>query len=288
VSDLQSLLFVPGNQERMLEKAGRCTPRVFVPDLEDSVPEAEKEAAREIVKGSLAKLAQGPSRVIPRVNALDSGLLEADLDAVVGPQISGVCVGKVRGPEDVLEIAGQLSRLERARGLSEGSIGLVLWIETAVAVVRCYEICTASPRIQAVAFGAEDFTEDMGIVRTPDDADLIVPRSSVCIAARAAGIASLDGPFFAFKDADGLLRNAAASKRLGFTGKFAIHPDQIAIIERAFAPSEDEIAQARRVIEAFESAEREGRGSTSLDGRVVDIPVVKRAHELLRKAGSPT
>ena len=121
-------------------------------------------------------------------------------------------------------------------------------------------------------------------MRSPGDADLIVPRSTVCIAARAAGLAALDGPFFAFRDAEGLRENAAASRRLGFTGKFAIHPDQIEIIEQAFGPSEDELAQARRVIEAFEIAEREGRGSTSLDGRVVDIPVVKRARQLLRRS----
>ena len=283
VNTLTSLLFVPGNQERMLEKAGQSTPGAFVPDLEDSVPEAMKEAARETVQRFLPMLAQGASRVIPRVNALDSGLLEADLDAVVGPHLSAVCVGKVCGPEDVHEIAAQLASLEAARGLPNESVGLVLWIETALAVVRCYEICVASPRIQAVAFGAEDFTEDMGIQRSADDADLIVPRSTMCIAARAAGIAALDGPFFAFRDGEALRHNAVASRGLGFTGKFAIHPAQIEIIEQAFGPSQEEIDHARRVIEVFEAAEREGRGSTSLDGRVVDIPVVKRARELLQK-----
>lgn len=285
MGDLTSLLFVPGNRERMLEKARASVPAAFVPDLEDSVPEAEKASARDIVRRCLPALASSDRPVIPRVNALDSGHLAADLEAVVGPHVAGVCVGKVRRPEDVEEIAGQISRLEAARSLRSGSVGLVLWIETALAVVHCYEICRASPRIRAVAFGAEDFTEDMGVARSEDDAALIVPRSSMCIAARAAGIEALDGPFFAFRDDESLRRNTAASKRLGFTGKFAIHPRQLDVIERALGPSDAEVEEARRVIDAFEAAEREGRGSTSLDGRVVDIPVVKRARDLLRKSG---
>ncbi|MDH3713545.1 MAG: CoA ester lyase [Gammaproteobacteria bacterium] len=285
---LRSLLFVPGNKASMLEKAMSFQPDVFVPDMEDSVADAQKADAREVIAAHLAQLHATGRLVIPRVNALDTGLTEDDLDAVIGPHVHGISIGKINTAEDLRYVDDLLSGLEQARSLRRGSLKLIPWIETALSIVHCYDICCASPRLIGAAFGAEDFTNDMQIPRSQDDHEVTYARNVLCTAARAARIPALDTPFFAFKDQQALVANALASKHCGFKGKFAIHPAQIEHINAAFAPSAEEVEQAQRIVAAFEAAERAGRGSTSLDGLVIDVPVVKRARALLAMAGSRT
>jgi citrate lyase subunit beta / citryl-CoA lyase len=290
---LRSLLFVPGNKESMLAKAAGLAPDVIVPDMEDSVPDAEKANARKVVREFLPQLgpgrrprqAAGAPLVLPRVNSLHSGLIEADLEAVVGPDIYGISVGKVDDAVDLSRISNLIAKLELRAGLAVGSLRLIPWIETARGIVNCHAICMASERIVGVAFGGEDFTNDMAIERLDDDAQLVYARSAVCTAARAAGVAALDTPYFQFRDSVGLRASSIAAKRLGFKGRFAIHPDQIPVINECFVPSAIEIAEAERIVAAFAEAEARGRGSTSLDGRVIDVPVVKRAHAVLEAAG---
>jgi citrate lyase subunit beta/citryl-CoA lyase len=209
---------------------------------------------------------------------------------VIGPHISGVTVGKVQSGEDMERATRLIDRYETNAGLPAGRIGLIPWLETAKAVVNAYEICKSSPRTVAVAFGAEDFTNDMGIERRPDETDVAYPRSVVAVAARAAGVPALDTPYFGFRDPQGLRESSLRSKRFGYHGRFAIHPSQIEIINETYAPSEAEVENAVRVVAAFEEAERQGRGATSLDGQVIDVPVVRRARKLLEAAGrsSPT
>ena len=283
---LRSLLFVPGNQPRMLERASGLKPDAFIPDMEDSVPIDEKANAREVTASYLAKLAAGGAPVIPRVNSLDTGLLDDDLEAVVGENIFGVSVGKIETPYDIATISGKLEVFEAKSRIKSGSVKLVPWIETAMAIVHLYEICKASPRIVAVAFGAEDFTNDMGIERTESEAETFFARTSIAVAARAADVVALDTPYFGFRDPDGLRENSRTAKQYGFKGKFAIHPAQIDIINETFSPSAAEIEHARQVVEAFEEAASRGRGSTSLDGKVIDVPVVKRAQAVLELAES--
>ena len=281
---LRSLLFVPGNRFNMLEKAAGFAPDAYIPDMEDSVPWEEKANARNVVASFLPRLAENGLPIIPRVNSLDTGLMEDDLEAVVGPSVYGVSVGKVDSAEDVERISKVVERLEAKAGLEVGHVKLVAWIETAAAIVNAYEICAASPRVVGVAFGAEDFTNDMGIERTAGEAEVAYPRSVICVAARAAGVLALDTPYFVFRDAAGLRRNARVARGQGFRGKFAIHPSQIEVINEAFSPTSTEIEEARRVVAAFEEARREGKGSTSLDGKVIDVPVVRRAQGLLELA----
>jgi len=284
VTILRSLLFVPGNKANMLTKALGLKPDAFVPDMEDSVPPAEKANARETIRSYLPQLAAAGAPVIPRINALDTDWIEDDLAAVVGPQIFGISVGKIRSAGDVSAVSQLIGELEQRSGLALGSIKLVPWIETAEAIVNCSAICRASERIVAVAFGAEDFTNDMGIERLDDELQVAYARSALCVAARAAHVLALDTPYFRLRDPDGLRVNALAAKNIGFKGKFAIHPDQIEALNECFSPSVQEIAHARRVIDAYEEAERGGRASTSLDGWVIDVPVVKRARALLELA----
>ena len=285
---LRSLLFVPGNKENMLEKALTFRPDAFIPDMEDSVPTAEKANAREVIKRYLPKLAASGVPVIPRVNSLDTEWIEADLAAVVGPHVHGISVGKVDVPDDIAAISDLITELEEKAGVETGSLKLIPWLESAKAIVHCYDICSSSQRIVGVAFGGEDFTHDMGIERLDDESEVAYPRNVLCIAARAAGIAALDTPYFRFKDEDGLRANIALAKQTGFKGKFAIHPAQIEAINAGFSPSQAEIEHARRIVTAFEEAERQGRGSTSLDGKVIDVPVVKRARAVLALAGDET
>ena len=281
---LRSLLFVPGNTPRMLDRAVGLRPDAFVPDMEDSVPWDEKSNARGVTAAYIPELARAGVHVIPRVNSLETGLLEDDLAAVMGTDIFGVSVGKIDNPQIASEVAGLIDRAEDAAGIERGSVRLVPWIESAEAIVKVYDICRASDRIVAVALGAEDFTNDMEIRRTDGDAELAYARSAIAVAARAAGVLALDTPFFAFRDPIALKANSEMSRAIGFKGRFAIHPAQLEIINQVYSPSAEEITQAQREIEAFEEAASMGRGSTSLDGKVVDVPVVKRAQALLERA----
>ena len=265
----------------MLEKALSLRPDAYIPDMEDSVPEAEKANARQTVATFLPRLDAAGPMVVPRVNALDTGLIEDDLEAAIGPHTYGISVGKIDQAVDVRRISTIMERLEEAAGVPNGQTRLIPWIETASAVVHAYEICSASPRVAAVAFGAEDFTNDMGIERTDDDREVAYARSAVCVAAKAAGILALDTPYFKYRDLEGLRSDARAARGYGFRGKCAIHPDQVEIINDAFSPTQSEVEHALSVVAAFEEAEREGRGSTSLDGKVIDVPVVERARGLL-------
>ena len=283
---LRSLLFVPGVRPDMLQKAPNYPVDALIPDMEDSVPVEEKDRARETVARMLPHLAAGGVPVIPRTNSLGTGLLTADAAAVVGPHIAGVTVGKIGSAWEVRQVCGVLEGLERAAGRPVGSTRLLPWIETAQGVANAAEICRASPRIAAVAFGADDYTADMGVPRSADGVELLYPRSVVAVAARAAGIPALDTPYTDFRDAEGLRREAALARQMGYRGKFAIHPGQIEAINTAFAPTPEEVEEARRIVSAYEAAQAQGHGATSLDGRMIDAPIVLRARNVLALAES--
>jgi citrate lyase subunit beta/citryl-CoA lyase len=168
--------------------------------------------------------------------------------------------------------------------LSVGTLKLLPWIETAEAIVNVSAICRASDRIVAVAFGGEDFTNDMGVERLEDESQISYARQALCVAARAAHVTALDTPYFKLRDSDGLRENSLRAKSIGFKGRFAIHPEQLDALNECFSPSAQEIAHAERVVAAYEEAESRGRASTSLDGWVIDVPVVKRARALLELA----
>jgi citrate lyase subunit beta / citryl-CoA lyase len=268
----------------MLEKALGLTSDALCPDMEDSVPSAEKANARETIAKLLPRLAASGRPVVPRVNALDTQWIEADLAAVVGPHVLGISVGKVRSAGDIAAISRLIGTLERRVQIAVGTVRLLPWIETAEAIVNVSAICRASERIVAVAFGGEDFTNDMGVERLDDDSQITYARQALCVAARAANVLALDTPYFKLRDPGGLRDNSLKAKSIGFKGKFAIHPEQIDTLNECFSPSAQEITHAERVVAAFEEAERRGSASTSLDGWVIDVPVVKRARALLELA----
>lgn len=278
---LRSLVFVPGNRPNMLERALSFPADIVMVDLEDSVPPAEKTAAAALAAQWVPTLAAAGRRVMVRVNSLDTGLTASELDAVVSPELAGISIGKGNSAWDLQQVDRLLAPLETRISLPPGSLRVIPWIETAKAIVNVHKMAGASARIAAIAFGAEDYTNDMGITRTDFGDECYYARAAVAIAARAAGVAALDGPFVRFRDPDGLRQDAAAARQLGYTGKFAIHPAQIDLINATFTPHPDDIAYARRVVAEWQAAEAAGRGSLSIDGRMVDVPVVKRAQNLL-------
>ena len=283
---LRSLLFVPGNRRDMLEKAKSLAADVLVPDLEDSVPFSEKVSARQTVSALLPELAQREQRIIPRINPVSTGLARDDLAALIGPHTYAINVGKIDTPRDVDVLSQIMAELEQRAGLPVGQVKLIPYIESARGVVNAFFIASASTRVIAVAFGGEDFAVDMEIQRTEEGSEIAYPRAAVATAATAAGVPALDTPFINFKDEEGLRRDIHTARALGFKGKFAIHPSQIAPINTLFGPSPEEVEYARRIVQAYEEAEAHGRGSTSLDGMMVDVPVVKRARNLLALADS--
>ena len=281
---LRSLIFVPGNRANMLERALDFNADIIMVDLEDSVPPAEKVAARDLARQWVPTLRQAGKRVMVRANSLDTGLTRDELTAVISPDLYGVSVGKTESVWDLREIDRIIAPLEASAGLQPGQIKLIPWIESARAVVNVNEMAAALPQIVAIAFGAEDYTNDMGIQRTDDGAEVYHPRATIAIAARAAGVAALDSPYVAFRNPEGLRQDAGVARQLGYTGKFAIHPAQIDPINELFSPRPEDVAYARRVMEAWHEAEAAGRGSLNLDGKMVDVPVVKRAQNLLALA----
>jgi len=282
----RSWLFVPGNQPRMLAKAPSLGADVLLFDLEDSVPLAEKPRARELVAEAIAGLvgqARPPAYV--RVNALQTGLCSEDIAAIARPGLAGVMLPKVDTAERVAEAEALLEQAE-ASGLAAGRLTLVPIVETALGLVWAFEIASASPRIVAVAFGAEDFALDMGLIRTREASELALARQTVAIAARAAGVGALDMVYPWVDDDPGLVASAEVGRRMGYRSKQVVHPRQVPVVNRLLGYSPDEVAWAERVVAAYAAAEAEGRGAVSLDGNMVDRPVVERARRILETGGA--
>tara|TARA_B100001741_G_C16459063_1_gene554230 strand:- start:266 stop:1090 length:825 start_codon:yes stop_codon:yes gene_type:complete len=268
----------------MLEKASTADTDILVPDMEDSVPDNEKSNARSLISEKLETLSGKNQSIVPRVNALDTGLTFDDIHAVVNSKTYGISVGKIESSWDIKEVSKILSQIESEKSVELGSTKIIAWIESASAIVNVNSIASASDRMLGIAFGGEDFTNDMGIQRSETGIEILYPRSVVAVAAKAAGITAIDTPYVNFRDNDGLEQEIKSVLPLGFKAKFAIHPGQLQSINNLFSPSEEAIEYAKKVIEVFEEAERNGSGATSLDGKMIDVPVVKRARNLLELA----
>ncbi|MDP3293703.1 MAG: CoA ester lyase [Nevskia sp.] len=284
---MKSILFVPADNERKLAKAVSCGADALAFDLEDSVLPDRKPLARSLLVEYLKTYA-GTSEAWIRVNDLASGELLSDLAAVVASKPVGIVLPKVFGPEDIVAVSHYLEMAETQAGLPVGGIGIVAVItETPAAVLRMGELTRVSlPRLKALMWGGEDLSSAMG-AGDPRQADgrwrpvYEHARIQCLLAAHALGIEAIDTVYVDFKNQDGCRANSETARYDGFTGKIAIHPDQVPVINAAFSPSEEEIAFARRVIAAFES----GAGAVQLDGKMLDVPHLKAARRLLAAAG---
>jgi len=291
VKHLRSLLFVPGHQDRLLDKAPTAGADGLLYDLEDSVPAPQRAQAREKVRARLAEASDLPRYV--RVNGLvDAGPkeTEADLAAIFVAGLDGVMLPKPQAADDVSFVAGLLDKLERAAGIAAGTLEIIPFIESALGVLNAYAILSASPRVVAVGFGSAedgDLIKDLGCSWTGEGTELLYARSKVLLEARAAGVEHpLDGVFLGLDDEEGLVRDATLARNLGYRGKTVIHPRQIAPVHRVFTPGAAELAYYRDMVAAFEEAEAKGEGAIAFRGKMIDRAMVRKARDLLGRFGS--
>ncbi|MEZ5533189.1 MAG: CoA ester lyase [Steroidobacteraceae bacterium] len=280
---VRSYLFAPGNHVRRAEKAFTAGADAAILDLEDAVAHAEKAAARPLVVAALERPRAVPGYV--RVNDSHSPWWQDDLDAVVGPWLDGVVLPKVESAEEVRGFVERLDACERRAGLAPGSLDLMLIVETARGIVHIDSIAAASPRIGRIALGGGDYTNDLDLEWTADEAALAYARARIAHASRAAGIEPpVDTVVIEVRDQARFLESARNGRRLGFQGKLCIHPDQVAPCHAVFTPGAAEIARARTIVAAFGEAETRGVASIQVDGVFVDYPVARRAQRILALA----
>jgi citrate lyase subunit beta / citryl-CoA lyase len=285
--NLRSWLFIPGDSDKKLAKADHTGADALILDLEDSVALANKPLARRNVRAFLDERPAGQraSQLWVRINPLDDAAL-IDLAAVVGGAPDGMMLPKIDGPADVLRLSHHLEALEARDGVAAGHIRILpVATETPVAPLRLAEFASVRlPRLVGLTWGAEDLSAAIGASTNLDETGewaltYRFARSSMLLAAKAAGVQAIDTLYVNFKDPDGLRSSCRAAAREGFTGRIAIHPDQVAVINEAFAPSEDDVDFARRVVAAFEA--QAGTGTVGLDGKMLDIPHLKQAQRVL-------
>jgi len=289
MSGPRSILIMPANRADMLAKAPSYGADALMFDLEDSVPVAEKPKARELAREYIARH-RAENAIYVRVNDIGTGLTEDDLRAVAVEGLIGVKLPKVEAPETIHAVDAVLTALERERGLAAGAIGLDVGLESAKGVWFAYEILSASPRIHSVMIGTAqdgDLQTDLGYSWSAEGTEVLYLRSRVVLAARAAGVEHLlDGAYSNVRDPEGLRVASEAARRLGYRGRSVIHPNQIAIVNRAFTPGAQELDYYRRVIEAFDAAVARGSAATTVDGKLVDYAMVGMARRVLAWAAS--
>ena len=279
----RSLLFVPAHEARFVARAHERGADAIILDLEDAVPPEAKHAARAGLPAAVERVGRAGAAVMVRVNH-GIRLLAQDLEAAVLPGVAALVLPKVESADWVVEVAAAVAELEDAGGLKPNHIRFVLQIETPAALPRLPAIAAADPRVAAITLGPEDFCAALGAIPGPEV--LMGPNLAVLQAARAAGVVPLGfvGSIGNFSDLATYRTLVAQARSFGFRGAMAVHPAQIALLNEGFAPSDAEIDWARRVVAADCAAQAEGRGVCRLDGRMIDAPVVRRAHEILAMA----
>jgi citrate lyase subunit beta/citryl-CoA lyase len=285
---LRSLLFAPGTHARRVEKALASAANAVIIDLEDAVPPTEKAAARSQVLQQLGKApgGQGP-RVYVRVNGLDTVWCYPDVLALVGTRIEGFVIPKVVRGADLATLDWLLTQLERERGLPPGGLALLPLIEDSRAILGLEEITTASSRVRCLAFGGADYALDLRLQSSPEESELAFARARLVHCSRAANLAApIDSVTLEIRDPVRLANDVRRTRQFGFQGKLCIHPDQIAIVNAAFAPDEAELARARAIVAAYAAATARGEAAVQVDGLMVDAPIAARASFLLQSQGA--
>jgi citrate lyase subunit beta / citryl-CoA lyase len=284
----RSLIFVPGNSMRFVEKAKTLAADIICFDLEDSVPDNEKDSARRIIAETLLTRRQEyGSLVYVRTNSPESGLIPNDLKAILQKGIDGIVVPKVNDAYEILEIKKHIVMLEKERKTDK--IALMPSIETARGVVNAYLVASAEERIKALVFGVFDFLYDMRLdYDEHDPLGYSYVRAKIPVDARAAGVHAIDAIWQKVDDIDGLIRDATMARRLGYSGKSIIHPSQIEPVHKVFLPSKSEVEWAKKVVQALGHAMNEGtgRGAVRLEGKMIDAVHYKQAKAILDAAGA--
>ena len=287
------ILFAPGSKERVMTKALESGADAVLLDLEDSVPLASKAEARVLVAKVIDDVAaagtarDGPA-IFVRTNAAATGLLDDDLAAIVRPGLEAIFVPKVESVSEVQNTALALERLEAAQGIKTGTVEIVLMIESALGVYRCFDMINASPRVASTCIGGAqdgDLQTDLGCSWSVEGTELFYARSKVLLDTRAAGKAwPLDGVYGNLNDEPGLIQDSRLSARLGYVGRTVIHPKQIAPVRQAYAVPATEVAYYQKVVSEFEAVEKTGTAAITVDGKLVDYAMVQRARRVLALA----
>src|SRR6266852_2872043 len=278
----RSMLFVPVTQRRFVEGAARRGADAIILDLEDSVAASEKERARTLVPEAAQIVSSGGADVVVRLNR-PLRMTVRDLEAVIGPGVQAVALPKAESAQHVQLVAEMIDELEAERGIPLGTTKMLAMVETCSAFFRIAEIAKAHPRLVALNLGAEDFATAAGML--PEAEGLTMPKQMAVFAARAAGIMPLGfiGSIAEFHDLDAFRQTIRRSRRFGFVGASVIHPSQIAILNEEFRPTAAEIDHASRVVAAYDTALAQGVGAVTVDGKMIDVPVVERAQLLLER-----
>jgi len=281
----RSLIFVPGNNKRFVDKAKALQADIICFDLEDSVPLNEKDLARKIIAETLTWRTQYKSSIYLRINSLDSDLWLLDLKDLIRNGIDGVVVPKVNDQIQIKTIDYQLDEIEDTNNMLRGSVKLIPSIEGARGVVNAYSIAISSQRVNAMVFGVFDYLYDMGLDynENDDNEEYMYARAKVPVDARAAGVESFDGIWQKVDDTEGLIRDAIIAKKLGYSGKSIIHPAQIEPVHKVFVPTESQINWATKVIKALHEPMEKGQGlgAIKLEGKMIDAVHYKQAKAIL-------
>ena len=275
----RSLIFVPGNNSRFLEKAKKLQADIVCFDLEDSVPDDEKSNARNLIKTALKSRRLYQSSIFVRTNSPDSGKIPYDLKEIVQKGIDGIVIPKVNNVKEMKKIEKLLSSLEKTRKLKP--IQIIPSIESTEGVVNTYEIASFGKRISAVVFGVFDLLNDLGVEYTKDSEGEKYSRRKIPVDAHAAGVAAIDAIWQDLKDSKGLEKDCKLGKSLGYNGKSIIHPDQISIVHKLFYPNQSEISWAEKVCKIYLESTKKGKGATTVDGKMIDEVHFKQAKALL-------
>ncbi len=276
----RSFLFAPGNHARRVEKALTLGADAIILDLEDACPIDEKAAARAVVVEAL----QRPRRCLGyvRVNPITTEFGYGDIIAVVRPGVDGVVLPKIETPDQLRTADWLVAQIEREQRLPIGGIDLMPIIETGPGVANVHAIAQAGTRVRRLAFGAGDYTFDMDIAWSRDELEFLPARSALALASRTARLEPpIDTVWVDLQDKEGFSASAKRVRALGFQGKLCIHPDQVPVVNAAFTPTEEQVARARAVVEAFEKAEAQGSASIQLNGQFIDYPIVYQARRVL-------
>lgn len=274
----RSRIYIPGNRPRMIVKGPLFGADAVILDLEDSVPPEEKDAARILVSMAIEHLDFGNTEIMVRINPLNV-CGEDDLKRVLPAGPDSIVLPKCEKVEDVKRVENLIERIKPPK-----RVAILPLIETAKGLINAYEIAKASPLVEALTFGGEDFTRDIGATRTREGKEIFFARNMLLISAKAAGVQALDTVFSDVKDEEGLLKDTEEIKQIGFDGKAAIHPAQIEIINEVFTPTSDEIQYAVDVLYAAEESRKKGSGVAVIKGKMIDVPVIKRAEKVVEIA----
>lgn len=280
----RSLLFMPGDSARKIEKATQLDADSIVMDLEDAVAPGNKALARRTTYDALRTLDFGRRERLVRVNAWQTEYFADDVRETIGGQPHGYVIPKVNSAEDLRAARAFIADAVRVQGMDPNAIKLLAIIETARGVLNVREIAEVGSPLEALIFGADDLAADIGAKRTRSSVEVLYARSAVIIAAAAHGLQAIDIVFFDLNDLTGLEDECIFGRQLGYTGKMVIHPRQLDVVNRAFSPTAEEIAQAQRIVRAAHEHAAGGVGAFALDGRMVDGPIIKQAERVLAQA----